>query len=210
MKVTHILWGGDSLIGGAVRDMSAPPYDFVHTEITEVKVSTKMLNAHFGEGAVVAKNVARGGTNCIDWRYGNTEYGMPDFGTLMYNNQLASIVVMGLGVNDAYNPNISVNDFVNAFSFFADMCIQWGKKPVFTTPCPITTPQNTRLWEFQNAMKVMARGRGVQVIDHYTAIAAVTPFWNKHLPVDGFHTDEEMNQFKGNASYLALRDLILS
>lgn len=207
---TQILWCGDSTMGGAVRNMSCPPYDFVFTDISEVKVCTALLNDYFGEGCVESKNNAYGGTNCIDWRYGNTENSMPDFGTLMYQNQAAKIVVIGLGINDAYNPNISVNDFVNAFSFFADMCRQWGKIPVFTTPCPISTPQNGRLWQFQDAMKTMARAKGVMVIDHYVAITSATPFWANHLPVDGFHPDEDIYRFKGNASYLALREVVAS
>lgn len=193
---------------GAVRDMTTPPYDFVLTDVNEMKVCTDLLNEKFGAGSVAPVNRAVGGTNCIDWRYGHTENGIPDFGQLMYQNQAAQIVVIGLGINDAYNPNISVNDFVNAFSFFADMARQWGKVPVFTTPCPITTPQNARLWEFQNAMKIMARGKGVLVIDHYVAITAVTPFWPSHLPVDGFHPDEEMYRFKGHASFMALGGVV--
>lgn len=205
---TQILWCGDSTLTGAVRDMTTPPYDFVLTDVNEFKVCTDLLNAHLGACAVESISIAQGGTNCIDWRYGNTERGMPDFGALMYQRQAAKIVVVGLGINDAYNPNISVNDFVNAFSFFADMARQWGKTPVFTTPCPISTPQNARLWEFQNAMKTMARAKGVLVVDHYVAISAVTPFWTQHLPVDGFHPDEDIYRFKGNASYLALLDLV--
>ena len=205
---TQILWIGDSTYTGSVRDMTAPPYNFKLTDVNEMKVCTDLLNAHFGAGEVESVNIAQGATQCIDWRYGNVDRGMPDFGTVMYQHQLAKIVVIGLGINDAYNSNISVNDFINAFSFFADMCRQWGKIPVFTTPCPISTTYNTRLWEFQNSMKVMARAKGVMVIDHYVAITSATPFWAQHLPVDGFHPDEDIYRFKGNASYLALREVV--
>lgn len=192
-----------------VRDMTIPPPDnFVHTDVNEMKVCVDLLNAYFGPGVVEALNISQGGTNCIDWRYGNTERGMPPFDLLMFQHQLAKIVFIGLGINCAYNPNISVNDFRNAFEFFANRCRIWGKIPVFTTPCPITTPENARLWEFQDAMKNMARAMGVLVVDHYVAITAVTPFWGQHLPHDGFHPDEDIHRFKGNASYLALRDVV--
>ena len=204
----QILWCGDSTLTGAVRDMTTPPYNFKLTDVNEFKVCTDLLNAHFGEGTVESLSIAQGGTNCIDWRYGNNERGMPDFGALMYQHQLAKIVAVGLGINCAYNPNISVNDFVNAHAHYADMARQWGKTPVFTTPCPISTPQNGRLWQFQDAMKNMARAKGVLVIDHYVAITSATPFWAEHLPVDGFHPDEDIYRFKGNASYLALRDVV--
>lgn len=208
---TRILWCGDSTLVGIIRDLNNPPYDFIPTDINEVKVCTDMLNAYHGEGAVDSINAAVSSTQCIDWRYGNTERNMPNFHQLLYNHPLVDIVVIQLGINDAYNPNISVNDFRNAFAFFAEKCAAWGKKVVFATPCPINTEYNGRLWEFQYNMKLVAADHGVQVIDHYNAIAAAcTPGWKNHLPIDGFHPDEEIYQFKGQSSYLALRDLVVA
>lgn len=205
----QILWCGDSTLTGAVRDITAPPYGFVHTDVNEFKVCENLLNAHFGDGAVECLSIAQGSTNCKDWRYGNPARGMPEFGQVMYQHQLAKIVVMGTCINDAYNPTISVTEYVDAHEFFIDMARgHWGKTPVFTTPCPISTPQNGRLWQFQDAMKNMARSKGVMVIDHYVAITSATPFWAEHLPVDGFHPDEDIYRFKGNASYLALREVV--
>lgn len=208
---TRILWCGDSTLVGIVRDTATPPYNFIPTDINEVKVCTDMLNAYHGVGAVESINAAVSSTNCIDWTTGNVEYNMPTFNQLLYNHQLVDIVVIQLGINDAYNPNISVNDFRKAFAHFAERCAVWGKKCVFATPCPINTYANGRLWEFQYNMKLIAGDYGVQVIDHYNAIAAaLTPAWKSHLPVDGFHPDEDIYRFKGNASYLALREVVAS
>jgi len=203
--VKRILWCGDSTMTGAVR---APDGIFRLTDSNEMRVCTDLLLELHGEGCVQSTNAAYGGTTTQDWVLGNAAIGMPDFSTRMYQNQLIDIVVVQLGINDAFNPGITVDLYKWNIARMYQIAEQWGKDIVFATPSPINRPENSKLWDLQHNLKYVAAGLGVRVIDHYVAATSVGPCWEQCLP-DGIHPDEYLYRFKGHTSFLALRDRVV-
>jgi hypothetical protein len=202
--VKKILFCGDSTMVGRTRKPGIA--DLVVSEFNEPKVCNDLLVAKYGAGAVTIINAGIGGTNCIQWCNGDPSFAMPSMSArmLLPENADVDIVVVQIGINDAFNGSVTIDAF--------NWCLQemWrivvkvhGKKIIFCTPSPIDNAAGPRLWTMQNGMKQVAAACGVQVVDHYASLLSVAAGWTILLS-DNTHPTDELYAFKGHAMFLAL------
>lgn len=199
-----ILWCGDSTVVGRTSVAGNP--DLVVSEFNEAKVCTDLLLAKFGAGSVVSVNAGRGGSNIVQWCYGDASAAMLPFAEMMSTpvNAGADIVVLQIGINDSFNGNIKPADYSWCLSvIYNEVVKKRGKELVLCTPCPIDNLANVKLWGLQNNMKLFAKQFGVKVVDHYSAILSSTANW-KPLLSDKIHPTDDLYRFKGNTTFLAL------
>ena len=199
-----ILWGGDSTVVGRTLTSASP--DLVISDFNEPKVCTELLNERFGAGSAVSVNAGRGGTNIVQWCYGDASQGMPTFAARMAlpENADVDIVVLQIGINDAFNTSIKPADYSWCLSvIYNEVVRSRGKSLVLCTPCPIDNLANIKLWTLQNNMKIFAKQYGIQLVDHYAAILSATSSW-KPLLSDKIHPGDYLYRFKGNTTFLSL------
>lgn len=133
-----ILWPGDSTAEGFVPPIGSCSEYF--TENTEASVATRLLNERFGQGSVVSENIAVGGTNIKQWLNGYIDTAknidIPPWSSLMASTD-ATIIVMTVGINNAYTPGITSAIFNSDVMTMRNCALAHGKTLIWCTSNPI-------------------------------------------------------------------------
>lgn len=199
-----IMWCGNSTALGLV-----PAKWGIATYYTANKpsaVAERILNARLGVQQCSIENVAIGGTTLAQWLNGAVVGGivMPSWSQRMAATD-ASIVVVHVGINDAFIPGITNADFAAELAALCSITASYGKKLLFATDNPISysAAHNTILWGLMNTARVNCPQVGVQVIDFNDAIARHVDTWPQFL-ADTIHPDETLYNFMGSLAATAL------
>lgn len=199
-----ILWCGDSTAAGLV-----PAKWGVGSYFTVNKpsaVAERILNSRIGVQQCTIENVAVGGTTLAQWVNGATISGvvLPTWAQRMAATD-ASLVVMQVGINDAFVPGITNSDFAACLSSLCSIAASYGKTLIFATDNPISysASHNTILWGLMNTARVNCPQMGVQVIDFNDSIARHVDVWQQFL-ADTIHPDELLYTFMGKLAATAL------
>lgn len=208
--MVKIMYMGDSTPAGWKYVPGDPDGEYIVEN--EVKVLNDMLQAELGAANIEAINVAVGGTGVADWCNGG--HTVP----LSFAQRIAAFpdvthFILQVGINNAYDPRWGTSDADRA-AMIADWrwCLEGmyakataaGKKLILATPNPMNNIHNGILWELQNHMKAVAASHGQLVIDHWAAITASTPHWDRTLS-DDKHPNDGLQKFKGTVAFMAIR-----
>ena len=202
--VVKVLICGDSTAAGFVPAKNgAPSYT---TTSTPSAVAESILNARQGCMTAQLENVAVGGSNFGQWLDGGMVGGIQ---IIPLSQRLAGtdakVIVMQLGINDAFIAGITVETYMAQIERFRNAVLSSGKTPIFMTDNPISysSTHNGILWSLMNGVRVKAGELGMQIVDCNDAIARHVDNWPQFM-ADSIHPDETLYRFMGSLLATAL------
>lgn len=133
MKIVKVLVCGDSTAAGFVPAKNgAPGYT---TTNTPSAVAESILNARPSCMAAQLENVAVGGSNFAQWLDGGY---VGEIEIIPLSQRLAGtdakIIVMQLGINDAFIAGITTEVYMSQIQVFRDIVLSYGKTPNYRQP----------------------------------------------------------------------------
>jgi lysophospholipase L1-like esterase len=198
-----IVFCGDSTVAGyTIRDGA-----YIRSPNRISAVLQDLFDQRFGVNEVICDNQGQGGSTSPQWLWGLPPVTIPWAQRMQESD--AHLFVMCTGINDAYEPNIRTQDYRYCYQEFHRLARSAGKRVVFTTPNPINTAHNPRLWELQHNMKDVAASLTVPVIDAYGAVLAAAPAWKSMLP-DAVHPSDELYRFQAHVALLVLEPIAIA
>lgn len=157
--------------------------------------------------AVTVENHGVPGSTCPELLYGQAPVTQP--WTVAMANSDAQIVTVNEGINDAFLPGETDQDFIYCYSQLAAIAKQYGKTFVLMTPNPINDTHNANLWSLVHDEQYVAQTQGVAIVDQWDAIQTGFPGWAADLP-DNIHPNDALYEIKAQNSSLVVAPIISS
>jgi lysophospholipase L1-like esterase len=199
MKITFY---GDSTAFGATLGPDGSTY--VKSPMNEPALLTEMLQNRFGTGITVI-NRGIGGSTSSDWLWGQGLIAKS------WQQEMATsdsdIVIINTGINDAYVPTFSFEDYQFAIGQFVLQAKAAGKKIALAAPNPTDDGTGSTVWSYQHIQAAVAQQNAVPFISQFLAITTNVPNWKTYLP-DKVHPNDDLYRFKANISYVALVKMV--
>jgi lysophospholipase L1-like esterase len=163
-----------------------------------------LLQAKYGPGVTV-ENHALPGSTAPENLWGQPPASI-NWATAMAQSS-ADIVVINLGINDAYAPDEELADFTYCLGQFVQIARQYGKTVVLQTSNPINTDHEAILGQLVAAEKALAAPLSVPLIDDWSVVQANIPNWQAHTP-DNVHPDDGLYQYEATVAIATLAPLV--
>lgn len=158
-------------------------------------------------GRATCRNLGVGGSTSMDWHLGQGGVAQPWAARVAASP--ARVFVMNCGINDAFVPGRTPEDYLATVRELNRLTLAAGKVLVYATPNPINYPSHVAaLWTMQHMVKSAAPSFGMPVVDVWNAVAsAAGQSWASLLP-DGIHPGHDLYRFVGHVYHLGLLPLL--